>query len=116
LQHAALTAMSFGRSYFAQLAADYQRKRDLLYSALKDVGLSPILPKGAYYIWTDSSVLAKDSNLAALRLAQEAGIAAVPGNCFSDPNREQVTGLRFCFAKKDSTIEAAVEKLQTFKL
>jgi len=116
LQHAALTAMSFGRSYFAQLAADYQRKRDLLYSALKDVGLSPTLPKGAYYIWTDSSVLAKDSNLAALRLAQEAGIAAVPGNCFSDPNREQVTGLRFCFAKKDSTIEAAVEKLQTFKL
>jgi len=116
LQHAALTAMSFGRSYFAQLTADYQRKRDLLYSALKDVGLSPILPKGAYYIWTDSSVLAKDSNLAALRLAQEAGIAAVPGNCFSDPNREKVTGLRFCFAKKDSTIEAAVEKLQTFKL
>jgi aminotransferase len=116
LQHAALTAMSFGREYFTRLSADYQRKRDILYPALKAVGLSPVLPKGAYYMWTDSSALAADSNSAALRLAQEAGIAAVPGNCFSNPIREKVSGLRFCFAKKDSTLETAVEQLQKLKL
>lgn len=116
LQHAALTAMQFGREYFTNLAADYQRKRDRLYPVLAEIGLSPVLPKGAYYIWTDSSVIAKDAESAAFRLAKEALVAAVPGTCFSQPNRQQVNGLRFCFAKKDSTIELAISNLLKLKL
>jgi aminotransferase len=115
-QYAALTAMAFGHDYFMKLAADYKRKRDLLFPTLQQIGLNPVLPKGAYYIWTDSSTLDKNSERAAYRLAQEAGVAAVPGNCFSNPQREQVSGLRFCFAKKDSTLEAAIANLQKFKL
>ena len=116
LQYAALAALEFGRDYYQNMAADYQHKRDLLYYALKDMGLSPVLPNGAYYIWTDSSVLADDANGAALRLAQEAGVAAVPGNCFSNPNRDRINGLRFCFAKKDSTIKAAVERMARYRI
>jgi aminotransferase len=115
-QYAALTAMQFGPEYFAKLATDYKRKRDLLFPTLQQIGLNPVLPKGAYYMWTDSSALAKNANQAAYRLAEEAGIAAVPGNCFSAPERSQVNGLRFCFAKKDSTIAAAIANLEKFKL
>ncbi len=115
LQHAALTAMQFGREYFTNMALDYKRKRDILFPALVEMGLSPVLPKGAYYIWTDSSIIAKDANSAAFRLAKEALVAAVPGTCFSHPEREKVNALRFCFAKKDSTIEAAVENLRRLK-
>jgi len=116
LQHAALTAMQFGHEYFTNMALDYQRKRDLLYPALVELGLSPVLPKGAYYIWTDSSAIAKDAESAAFRLAKEALVAAVPGTCFSHPERNQVNGLRFCFAKKDSTIALAVDNLRRLKL
>ncbi|NUN64436.1 aminotransferase class I/II-fold pyridoxal phosphate-dependent enzyme [Pseudanabaena biceps] len=116
LQHAALTAMQFGREYFINLAADYQRKRDRLYPVLAEIGLSPVLPKGAYYIWTDSSVIAKDAESAAFRLAKEVLVAAVPGTCFSQPDRQRVNGLRFCFAKKDSTIELAISNLLKLKL
>lgn len=116
LQYAALAALKFGSDYFDQLAADYKRKRDILFPALVQMGLSPVLPKGAYYIWTDSSALAPDSKAAADRLAKEALVAAVPGNCFSNPQRQQVNGLRFCFAKKDSTLESAVENLEKLKL
>lgn len=115
LQHAALTAMQFGREYFTNMALDYKRKRDILFPALVEMGLSPVLPKGAYYIWTDSSIIAKDADSAAFRLAKEALVAAVPGTCFSHPDREKVNALRFCFAKKDSTIEAAVENLRRLK-
>ncbi len=114
LQYAALAALAFGQDYYQNMAKDYQRKRDLLFSALKDIGLSPVLPKGAYYIWTDSSVLADDANAAALRLAKEAGVAAVPGNCFTNPNCDRTNGLRFCFAKQDSTIQAAVERMARY--
>jgi aminotransferase len=116
LQYAALAAMDFGREYFDGLAKDYQRKRDLLFPVLEKMGLCPTLPQGAYYIWTDSSALAEDANLAAFRLAKEAKVAAVPGNCFSDPARSKVNGLRFCFAKKDSTIEAAIAQLEQFQV
>ena len=116
LQYAALAALEFGKEYYQNMATDYQQKRDLLYYALKDMGLSPVLPDGAYYIWTDSSVLADDANAAALRLAQEAGVAAVPGNCFSNPSRDRINGLRFCFAKKDSTIKAAVERMARYRI
>ncbi|MDX1977220.1 MAG: pyridoxal phosphate-dependent aminotransferase [Pseudanabaenaceae cyanobacterium bins.68] len=115
LQYAALAAMEFGPSYFQSLAQDYQRKRDLLFPALERLGLSPTLPQGAYYIWTDSSSLATDSNLAAFRLAKEAGVAAVPADCFSPPH-SQVNGLRFCFAKQDSTINAAIAQLEQFQV
>ncbi|AFY72679.1 aspartate/tyrosine/aromatic aminotransferase [Synechococcus sp. PCC 7502] len=116
LQYAALAALAFGREYYQTMARDYQRKRDLLFYALKDMGLSPVLPRGAYYIWTDSSVLADDANTAALKLAQEAGVAAVPGNCFSNPSRDRINGLRFCFAKKDETLETAVQRMQRYRL
>ncbi|MDX2257052.1 MAG: pyridoxal phosphate-dependent aminotransferase [Pseudanabaenaceae cyanobacterium bins.39] len=114
LQYAALTAMQFGREYFTNLAQDYQRKRDLIYPALVELGFSPVLPMGAYYIWTDSSHIADDANSAAFRLAKEALVAAVPGTCFSHPDREQVNALRFCFAKKDSTLELAIANLREF--
>lgn len=114
LQHAALVAMEFGDEYFKNLSQDYQRKRDLLFPVLEHLGLSPVLPQGAYYIWTDSSSLATDSNLAAFRLAKEARVAVVPGDCFSPPD-SQVNGLRFCFAKQDSTIQAAIAQLEQFR-
>jgi len=116
LQYAALTAMEFGREYFQQLAADYQRKRDILVPVLAEIGLSPVMPKGAYYVWTDGSCLADTADAAAFRLAKEALVAAVPGNCFSDPNRAQINGLRFCFAKKDETLLQAVANLRNLNL
>ena len=115
LQYAAVEALRLGAEYYQNLARDYRHKRDLLYSALAEIGLDPVLPQGAYYIWTDSSVLADNANAAALRLAQEAGVAAVPGNCFTNPACDRTHGLRFCFAKRDETIMAAVDRLARYR-
>lgn len=116
LQVAAVTAMNFAGDYFRNLAQDYRRKRDLLFPALEAIGLQPVLPQGAYYIWTDSRSIDRDGEVAARHLAQFAQIAAVPGKCFSCPDRDLVSGLRFCFAKKDSTLEQAVQNLAHFKV
>ncbi len=114
LQHAALTAMNFGQQYFQNLAKDYQRKRDLLFPILEKIGLEPVLPHGAYYIWTASRAIAPNANQAAHILAKDYGVAVVAGHCFSAPQRdpETVQGLRFCFAKKDSTLAEAVSRLE----
>jgi aminotransferase len=114
LQYAALTAMEFGEAYFQALAEDYRRKRDLLFPILEKIGLQPVLPHGAYYIWTESRAIAPNASLASAILAKDYGVAVVAGNCFSDPQRppDTVQGLRFCFAKKDSTLIEAVSRLE----
>lgn len=107
----ALCAVGFQKSYLDNLAIDYQRKRDILFPVLEQVGLQPILPQGAYYIWTDCRSIAPTANASALILAKEVGVAAVPGNCFTHPEEGEVYGLRFCFAKQDQTLMDACEKI-----
>src|SRR5713101_4848368 len=53
LQEAGCIALRLPDSYFADLAAHYQQRRDRLMKMLKDAALNPMLPKGAYYIMCD---------------------------------------------------------------
>ncbi len=115
LQVAALKAMTFAPEYFQNLGRDYQQKRDLLFPHLETIGLKPVLPQGAYYIWADGSGIDADGAVTARRLAEFAHVAAVPGRCFCRPDRDLVSGLRFCFAKKDSTLQKAVDNLMKAK-
>jgi aminotransferase len=107
----ALCAVGFQKSYLDGLAIEYQRKRDILFPVLEQVGLQPILPQGAYYIWTDCRSIAPSAETSALILARDIGVAAVPGNCFTDPGQGEVYGLRFCFAKHDQTLREACARL-----
>jgi methionine aminotransferase len=49
----------------------------------------------------------------AIRLTKEHGVATVPVSVFYQDNTDHRV-LRFCFAKKESTLEEAVKRLQTF--
>ncbi|UFP96043.1 pyridoxal phosphate-dependent aminotransferase [Gloeobacter morelensis] len=111
MQHAAVAALEAPADYYADLRRLYQAKRDRLVTALYRSGFEPVRPAGAYYVWTDAGVLgAKNALEAAGRLAIEAGIAAVPGDCFLPPGHPNCN-LRFCYAKSDQTLAAAVERL-----
>lgn len=111
LQWAALAAVESGADYYHELRSLYQAKRTLLFEALEKAGFAPILPHGAYYIWTDGRVLgAANAREAAHKLATRAGIAAVPGDCFLPINQAN-QNLRFCFAKRDETLQAAAHRL-----
>ncbi|MFN3360848.1 MAG: pyridoxal phosphate-dependent aminotransferase [Pseudanabaenaceae cyanobacterium] len=115
LQIAALTALQFSPDYFTNLGKEYRHKRDLLFPALAEIGLKPVLPQGAYYIWAETSAIAPDGDQAARYLAEQARIAAVPGKCFANPDRSVVPYIRFCFAKKESTLIAAIHNLLQLK-
>ena len=105
LQLGSLTGMlETPRAYYDELSAMYQRKRDILCSALTDAGLHPYWPAGAYYVLADVRKLGcATSRQAAMKLLDEVGIAAISGTSFyQDPVGE--TMLRFCFAKSDDAL------------
>lgn len=101
--------------FFANLAAKYRRKRELLCGALDDVGLTPCVPQGAYYVLADvSSLPGEDSKARAMYLLEQTGVASVPGQSFFKGDAGE-TIVRFCFAKEDDVIEDACRRLQALK-
>lgn len=112
LQEAAAVALAMPDDYYAELAARYRERRDFLVPILEQAGFKPITPRGAYYVMTDLTEFGFPDDVTFARwLIAEVGVAGVPGSSFhSDP----VSGsqrLRFHFARKRETLEAAAERL-----
>jgi aminotransferase len=112
LQLGALSGLELPPSYFVELSELYQRKRDILCSALAEAGLHPYVPRGAYYVLCDVRRLScKTARDAAYKLLDEAGIAAVAGSSFYRSAIGE-TLLRFCFAKPDEVLKDAATRLR----
>lgn len=114
LQEAVIPGLRFGQEYYDNLLATYTRKRDLFVEGLDAIGLQHTVPQGAYYILMDISEFGFDSDLEFCEvLARDVGVGAVPGSSFF---REPVNHLiRFHFAKRDETLCAALNRLETIR-
>ena len=110
LQRAAVTALEFPDSYYDGLRTAYAERRDVFLSYLDRAGLTYTRPAGAYYVMVDISEFGwQDDVLFCEWLAEEVGVAAVPGSSFF---HERVNHLiRFHFAKRTETLTAAGERL-----
>jgi len=110
LQEAAVTALEFSDDYYEGLRAAYTRRRDVFLSFLERANLKFTRPEGAYYVLVDIEEFDHESDTAFCAwLAKEVGVAAVPGSSFF---REPVNNLiRFHFAKSESTLSDAGERL-----
>ena len=113
LQEAAAVALQMPPEYYARLADDYRKRRDYLVPALEQAGFGVFAPRGAYYVMTDISSFGFSDDVSFARfLVSEVGVAGVPGSSFySDPASGRQR-LRFHFARRRETLEAAVERLQ----
>ncbi|MBV8708934.1 MAG: aminotransferase class I/II-fold pyridoxal phosphate-dependent enzyme [Acidobacteriaceae bacterium] len=117
LQQAGVTALQLPDSYYAHLASSYESKRNQMVSILENVGFRCYLPKGAYYVMCDISAFGFPNDLAfAKYLVEEIGVAAVPGSSFFQDGADGAQLIRFCFAKRPETLEAAAERLQKLKM
>jgi aminotransferase len=110
LQAAGTVALALPESYYAQLAADYAQRRDLLLSALRAAGFKAYKPSGAYYIMTEiSAFAATDDRAFAERLVRKIGVAAVPGSSFYRQAGGGSRQIRFAFCKQLDTLHRAIE-------
>lgn len=99
-------------SFYQDIAKEYVQKRDLLCGTLKEIGLTPSVPKGAYYVLADASILrGKSSKEKSMTLLRETGVATVAGSAFYHGNGGENL-VRFCFAKTDAELEEACRRLK----
>ncbi len=116
LQQAGGYALGLPEKYYAGLQKEYQLKRDYIVPILQNAGFKCELPQGAYYVMTDISDFGFNNDVEFTKfLIREIGVAVVPGSSFYHDKSLGSQKVRFCFCKKDETLEAAAERLQKLK-
>lgn len=98
-------------SHYLELGSFFQAKRDLFLNLIKDSRFSFTPSKGTYFQALDYSQITDENDYdLAVRLVKEKGIASIPFSVFN-VNKADEKVLRFCFAKKDETLERGAEIL-----
>ena len=110
VQHGLAAYMADPKPYL-ELPAFYQRKRDLFREGLKKTRFKMLPGQGTYFQCVDISAVS-DLNEADFCkwLTTEIGVAAIPLSAFYGNGFDQKV-VRFCFAKKDETLNTALERL-----
>jgi methionine aminotransferase len=112
VQHALAEFLAEHRGY-PELAAFYQRKRDLFLKLLEGSRWTPLPSRGTYFQLLDYSAITDEQDMDfALRLTKDHGVASIPTSAFLYKQTAPLV-LRFCFAKKDETLKAAAERLRS---
>ncbi|HTG93783.1 MAG TPA: aminotransferase class I/II-fold pyridoxal phosphate-dependent enzyme [Pyrinomonadaceae bacterium] len=112
LQAAGAYALSLPADYYARLQKEYEARRDLLLPVLEQAGFKTFVPDGAYYIMTDISDFGFSNDVEFTRhLIRDIGVACVPGSSFYSAPELGAQQVRFCFCKKDETLNRASERL-----
>jgi methionine aminotransferase len=110
-QLAIADAMAEQPEHIDELSAFYQQKCDLLIEALAPSRFKILPSEGTYFLLLDYSDISELDDMAFCEyLVKDVGVAAIPLSVFyhQAPNDKVI---RLCFAKEDSTLIAAAEKL-----
>ncbi|HET6727903.1 MAG TPA: pyridoxal phosphate-dependent aminotransferase [Jiangellaceae bacterium] len=111
-QPAVARALGLGDEFFRQLAADLQRKRDVLSAGLRAAGFDVFASSGTYFVVADAAPLGYDDGMElCLRLPELVGVAAVPVAVFHDDVDAARSLVRFAFCKRDAVLSEAAERL-----
>jgi N-succinyldiaminopimelate aminotransferase len=109
------TAVAYGLgkddAYFEDMRKTFARSRDRFTDGLRTLGFDVIPSQGTYFVNIDIAPLNEADDVAfCRRLVMEHGVAAIPVSAFYAEGAVKNV-VRFCFAKKDSTLDAGLERL-----
>jgi methionine aminotransferase len=100
------------RRGLAELSPFFQAKRDLFLRLMEGSRFTPLPSRGSYFQLMDYSAITAEADADfAIRLTREHGVASIPTSPFLYRSPSPLV-LRFCFAKKDETLERAAERLR----
>ena len=111
VQHAIADFLETRRG-LAELGPFFQAKRDLFLRLMEGSSFRPLACHGSYFQLMDYSAITDEADADfAIRLTREHGVASIPTSPFLRPGTAAPRVLRFCFAKRDETLERAAARL-----
>lgn len=117
-QHALkeVTELSFFSEYIDQFQKQYQQKRDDFFQQLCDMGATPFLPTGSYFIMCpipEKYQQQFDDIQFSDYMIEKCKVAAIPPSAFYLKSQDGQKYQRFCFAKKEETLKQAARQLKS---
>lgn len=98
-------------SHYLQLGAFLQEKRDYFANLMRQTKFKSLPSYGSYFqLYSYAGISDETEKEFAIRLTKEYGVATIPTSAFYSQEENHQT-LRFCFSKKESTLDAAAERL-----
>jgi len=111
LQVAVAYGLAKEDGYFEGMRRDFARSRDRFAAGLETLGFQVIPSQGTYFLNIDIAPLGETDDVAfCRRLVMDHGVAAIPVSAFYAQGAVKNV-VRFCFAKKDETLDAGLERL-----
>jgi aspartate/methionine/tyrosine aminotransferase len=112
LQAAVAYGLGKADDYFTTMRRDFQRSRDRFAAGLRQLGFPVLDAQGTYFLNVDLAPLGlnEDDEAFCKRLVVDHGVAAIPVSAFYAQDHVRSV-VRFCFAKRDATLDAALERL-----
>jgi aspartate/methionine/tyrosine aminotransferase len=111
LQAAVAYGLAKEDSYFDEMRRDFARSRDRFSAGLETLGFQVIPSQGTYFLNIDITPLGETDDVAfCRRLVMDHGVAAIPVSAFYAEGAVKNV-VRFCFAKRDETLDAGLERL-----
>ncbi len=107
-QYAALEGLKNGWSEVEKMRVSYQQRRNLMYKAFIDMGLSVPEPTGAFYMFPDISSTGLSAEEFATELFQKHNVAVVPGTAFGSAGEGHI---RCCYATAIDKIKTALDRI-----
>jgi len=97
---------------YRSLPAFMQAKRDYFQQLMKETAFDPLPSHGSYFqLYSYRRISDEADKDIAIRITKEYGVASIPVSAFYKSGTDNKV-LRFCFAKKEETLEKAVERLR----
>lgn len=107
-QYAAAEGLRSGWAEVEKMRLSYQQRRNVMYKAFIDMGLSCIEPEGAFYMFPDITSTGMTSEEFATELIEKYSVAVVPGTCFGESGEGFI---RCCYATDINKIKIAMERI-----
>ena len=109
-QYAAIVA--FDDDYLKKVRDTFKRRRDFIYSELKDIFTIDAVPDGAFYIWTDISKYNINAEEFCKRLLEEKAVAITPGVDFGKNKTSQY--VRFAYTREIDELKEGIRRIKEF--
>ncbi len=110
-QMAALEALHHGRQDIERMVAEYDRRRRLVVSRLREMGLECFEPRGAFYVFPSIEATGLTAAAFAEELLQEERVAVVPGPAFGDAGEGFI---RCSYAASLAELTEAMNRMERF--
>ena len=102
------------KELYLQLGKEVQHKRDYFQQLMQQTKFKALPSYGSYFqLYSYAGISDEKEKDLAIRITKEFGVATIPVSVFYNKEKDDKV-LRFCFVKKESTLEEAVNRLMKF--